>query len=368
MINAKKSRIKRILLPALIVVLVFSVVLSACQEKGPSESELLATDAAMTVAAIGAVETAKAEIGAELTQAAGEATITPLPTQPLPPTAPPAQALPPATQNTPLAPAGGTGGDRADFVSETIPDGTRFDSGTTFTKSWTLQNTGSATWTADYAVVFVSGDQMGAVEVQKLDKSYSPEMVAKIDVDFVAPDKLGTYKAEFKLRNAAGEVFGLGPEGLSTFWVQIEVANLPTATTTVEAAPTWETLPNFIQSVTLDPVVADGSQPCNNYKISLSGEFQGDPNAASHYDLNFVYQFKFEGTSSISHTEVTEGMDANAWMDFGPEVVTKTDATNTDSFSVWLEASSNGDTETSGKVTVTIGGAGGTYNLPACTP
>ena len=41
----------------------------------------------------------------------------------------------------------GGGVDGATFVSESIPDGTHFQPGQTFTKRWTMRNTGTTTWT-----------------------------------------------------------------------------------------------------------------------------------------------------------------------------------------------------------------------------
>ncbi len=45
--------------------------------------------------------------------------------------------------------------DRAQFVADvTVPDGTRYDPGATFTKTWRLRNAGTCTWTTSYTMVF----------------------------------------------------------------------------------------------------------------------------------------------------------------------------------------------------------------------
>ncbi|HHS97476.1 MAG TPA: hypothetical protein ENK08_06195, partial [Chloroflexi bacterium] len=50
----------------------------------------------------------------------------------------------------------------AAFVADvTVPDNTEFPSGTAFTKTWRLRNTGTCTWEAGTLLVFVSGDAMG---------------------------------------------------------------------------------------------------------------------------------------------------------------------------------------------------------------
>ena len=52
--------------------------------------------------------------------------------------------------------------DRAQFVADvTVPDGTRYDPGATFTKTWRLKNIGTCTWTTSYTLVFDSGDADG---------------------------------------------------------------------------------------------------------------------------------------------------------------------------------------------------------------
>jgi hypothetical protein len=121
-----------------------------------------------------------------------------------------------ATEDTPC--------DRAAFVSETIPDGTDFSPGQAFTKIWTLKNTGSCTWNANYDVVFVSGDAMNAPAAAQLTSgSVAPGQSIQISLDLVAPTSAGTHRGEFKLRNDNGVLFGIGDNN-GEFWVEIEIA------------------------------------------------------------------------------------------------------------------------------------------------
>src|SRR5215216_3343953 len=81
------------------------------------------------------------------------ATLTPLP--PLTPTATPLASPPPTLQ--------AAGCDKATFIADiTVPDGTVFAPGATFTKTWRLKNSGSCVWTPSYKMLFYSGEQMGA--------------------------------------------------------------------------------------------------------------------------------------------------------------------------------------------------------------
>ena len=135
-----------------------------------------------------------------------------LPTDPTVPTAAPLQT-----------PASSATCDQAAFVDETIPDGSQFPPGTTFTKTWTLRNAGSCTWNADYDVVFSSGDRMNAPDVLPLAKeSIPPGSSVTITIPFTSPLDGGSYRADFKLRNADGVLFSF-KDPSQTFWVEIQV-------------------------------------------------------------------------------------------------------------------------------------------------
>ena len=51
---------------------------------------------------------------------------------------------------------------RAEFVDETVPDGTKYPLTRNLKKTWTLKNVGSCAWTSAYAAVFVKGFDVGA--------------------------------------------------------------------------------------------------------------------------------------------------------------------------------------------------------------
>ena len=114
--------------------------------------------------------------------------------------------------------------DQAQFISETIPDGTDFSPGETFTKTWTLKNVGSCIWDSEYDVVFVEGNAMNVPASKQLTTgTIEPGQSIQISLDLKAPNASGTHRGDFKLRNASGAIFGIG-EGNKTFWVKIDVA------------------------------------------------------------------------------------------------------------------------------------------------
>jgi hypothetical protein len=115
--------------------------------------------------------------------------------------------------------------DRATFVSDvTVPDGSDFDPGETFVKTWRLRNIGSCTWTSGYDLVFYSGDQMGAPSsVQLTSGTVPPGSTVDVSVQLKAPNSGGTYQGYFRLRSGSDVIFGIGESGTVSFWVQIEV-------------------------------------------------------------------------------------------------------------------------------------------------
>ncbi|BAJ64245.1 NBR1-Ig-like domain-containing protein [Anaerolinea thermophila] len=119
--------------------------------------------------------------------------------------------------------------DAAAFVGDVnIPDGTVMAPGQKFNKTWRIKNTGSCTWTKDYAVVFVDGNAMGASAAVNLTGPVAPGQTVDITVPLTAPSQPGTYRGNFKLRNPNNVVFGTGANGQFAFYVEIKV--VPPAT------------------------------------------------------------------------------------------------------------------------------------------
>jgi Ig-like domain from next to BRCA1 gene len=97
-------------------------------------------------------------------------------------------------------------------------------------KTWRLKNNGSCTWTSGYAVVFYNGDAMsGPPSAPITNGTVPPGSTIDVSVSLVAPITPGTYKGNWRLRNSAGSVFGIGANADQSFWVQIKsVAPTPT--------------------------------------------------------------------------------------------------------------------------------------------
>jgi hypothetical protein len=189
-------------------------------------------DATPTQSAAGAIYTAAAEtIAAQLTGVSAppvtaQSTRTPdgeAATRTPQPSDTPQATAQPAT-STSVASATPLPCDQAKFLKDiTIPDNTEMDPGESFVKTWQLQNNGSCTWTTAYALVFSGGEAMGAPAAVQLPSNVAPGDTINLSVTLKAPEDGGTFRGDFKLRNASNALFGLGKDN-KPFWVQIKVA------------------------------------------------------------------------------------------------------------------------------------------------
>ena len=136
----------------------------------------------------------------------------------------------PTVQGATSTSSSGTCDQAAFTLDVTVPDGTEMQPGQEFTKIWRLQNAGSCTWTADYDLVHFSGDQLGAPSSVSLSGEVPSGQTVDLSVDMQAPEEPGTYRANWKVRNDSGTLFGIGPSGGSAFWVEIKVVQPPEGT------------------------------------------------------------------------------------------------------------------------------------------
>jgi hypothetical protein len=115
--------------------------------------------------------------------------------------------------------------DDADYVSETVPDGTHFGPDESFDKHWTLRNTGNTTWTrgGSYLLTFDGDERFGAAEQTLLPEgaSVAPGATFEFSVPMVAPASPGTYRGYWRM-----DRFGTGRFG-DRIWVEIVVDDRP---------------------------------------------------------------------------------------------------------------------------------------------
>jgi hypothetical protein len=125
--------------------------------------------------------------------------------------------------------------DKVQFVADvTVPDGTNFPPGATFTKTWRLKNVGSCTWTTSYQLVFFSGEQMGTVSSVSFPRNVAPGQTVDISVNLTAPSSPGSYRGYWMFKNSNGTLFGIGTQANKAWWLEIRVSGA-TATSTTAA-------------------------------------------------------------------------------------------------------------------------------------
>lgn len=242
-----------------VVVLALAVVLTACKSPAPATPTEPTTDpnAVMTAAANTA--------SARLTDiAALTPTATPTET-PAPPTATLA-ATTAAPQASPTS-APVSGQDQAAYVSDvTVPDGTLFQPGEQFTKTWRIANTGSSTWTTAYKLAWVDGNQMGGPASVAVPSQVGPGQNVDIAVNLTAPSTAGKYTGYWKMMNASGALFD------SLVYVEINVSGAtatagtgtPAATGTPGPSPTANaSTPTATQTTNIVTGVALGVDEAN---------------------------------------------------------------------------------------------------------
>lgn len=240
----------------MMLIVLAALVLTACGSASPTE------DANAKFTEVASTVQAQLTQNALLTPSATptlEATATPTPE--------PATATPEGPTDTPPVPTATVNlvsGDNAKFIVDvTVPDGTQFTAGSTFTKTWRIQNIGTTTWSTQYKLVFVDG-LTGANNTLSINlpKAVNPGEQIDLSVNFIAPANYGSYNSWWRMLNANGAVFGdpfsvVFSVGATAATIQVTplptgTAATPDGTTTVTPDGTTTATPNGTTTATPD--------------------------------------------------------------------------------------------------------------------
>jgi hypothetical protein len=115
---------------------------------------------------------------------------------------------------------------RAQWVSQSIADDTRFAPGETFTMTWRLKNVGTSTWTTAYMLRFYSGDSFGAPKEVRLVQDVPPGATVDITLKMKAPTRPGSYRSVWVMSSEIRSNFK------ESVYLQIVVPGPVTATPT----------------------------------------------------------------------------------------------------------------------------------------
>jgi uncharacterized protein YkwD len=200
-------------------------VATAARQPAADLPTAIATPAAVSTAVEAAAAPTEAPTLAPTTNAGKNPSTSPAPTIGPIETIPPAPL--PTSTPAPLAlavgkdPANCT--NRAAFYGDlTIPDGTPFEAGSRFTKTWLVMNVGSCTWGSGYQLVFAGGDALGAAQKIPLAQA-APRQVVQISVDMTAPVAPQSYVSDWAILSPDGYSFGMGNPGISPLGAKISV-------------------------------------------------------------------------------------------------------------------------------------------------
>jgi hypothetical protein len=205
-----------------VFVLVIMTGLTGCSF--PDINLVVTPNATLVYQAIISKMTQSAALGTPMPSVSPHVDINKTPLSSLGPTLPPSTVgVLPVSKNCDRAVAGVP-------IDVTIQDNTPMTAGQLFTKTWRLVNIGTCPWSQNYALVWFSGENMGASAGVYLNQSVPIGQSIDIAVDMVAPSRPGIYQSNWKLRNGNGQLFGIGPNGDSPVWVRIIVLEIETDT------------------------------------------------------------------------------------------------------------------------------------------
>jgi hypothetical protein len=276
-----KGQVMKFRASAVIFLLVVVSSVTGCNFPAGAFPQVIATSAPAAYATVAAIltQTAAVDLAPSPTeQHLPNATPGPSPTVTVATPSPVGSKLPvpsqTSTQICDLAQAGVP-------IDVTVPDDSRLRPGESFSKTWRLRNGGTCRWTKEYAVVWFSGDDIGVRREEPINVVVVPGDTVDLSVDMVAPEKPGVYQSNWKLRNASGNLFGIGPGGGAPFWVRFYVEALDTPTATV--------LPP-----TMTPTVAVAFSGSANLKVG-----HGINLDAGHLDAGVEDDFEFSKNQNV---------------------------------------------------------------------
>lgn len=274
------------LLTALIILVLTGCNMPRSSSQSAEQTAIIETSVAETVAAdSGNTPQPTSGVPAEATQtqptegeATPQASDTPIPNSPTP-------------SDTPIP------CNQASFIADvTIPDGTAFEPGEVFTKTWSLKNIGSCAWTSGYDIVFSGGDAMSAPSsVQITSGSINPGQTVQVSVELTAPDTAGTYRGNWQLRDPSDIIFGIVNSASGYFWVEIEVI-APTDTPEPESGTLH--LSSYSKTVSVGGMSSD-----TRLGIAPNGDAL---RAFLDFDLSDLADFKDSSTIQFASLDVSD--------------------------------------------------------------
>ena len=275
----KKNKAYKIL----ILISIFAILLAACGDSTQTPDAAIATAVALTVAAQNAQQNAPPTSTAIPTATAPANITFPTPTQLLFP----APTKTNAAIDTTCA--------RANFVSETIPDGTIMKPGHVFVKTWEIKNESTCVWDSTYKIIFFDGNLMGGASYYNLPEMVTPGDTIDISLVLTAPAEEGEFTSKWMLQTPNKIAFGVGQYS-EPFYAQIVVSKAEKPVTAITEVK-LEVIRDPAAGCAANVYYRYVAQVSANGKIKIRyGFLQSDGNRAWTDDL----EFEEAGTKTVT--------------------------------------------------------------------
>ena len=272
----------------IVVLSVADLLVSACTSAPTISTADLQTVVAQTVAAMQTETSTEVPVQPTSTQAAPTElpTFTPVPTLAL--TATP---VPPTATTVPALVVGSV-------EDLTIPAWTTLKGGASFVKTWRITNGGTAAWSANYHIVYISGDKLGVSSVA-LGKAVNPGASIQISITCTAPVAAGSHTTNFMMETDNGYRFGMGASSGVPWAIKIKTSSVFAVTAASLAA---------------NPTSYSGACPASiDFKPTISTNSSGQVTYYIRFDngVSSTYTLDFSAAGSASGTTVTWPIDSS---------------------------------------------------------
>jgi hypothetical protein len=188
-----------------------------------------------------------------------------------------------------------------------------------------LQNAGTTTWTTAYTLIFVSGASMSGPASVPVPSEVAPGSTVDISVGLTAPADPGSYRGYWNLKNATGQIFGLGPSANEPVWVDIVVGG-------AAGGASGTTTPGAAATATATGSASSGAL-VSNVAISVD---EASVTGSCPHTFTFTTQFSLSRAGTVTYG-LEAGADNNAFQITVPAPVTGNLNAGDHSFTYTLE-------------------------------
>jgi hypothetical protein len=174
-----------------------------------------------------------------------------------------------------------------EFVEDiNFPDDTIVAPGEEFVKTWRLRNNGTCPWIEGYKIVAVDDEPIEGDTEMDIEAPVAPNQTTEVSVTLVAPEEPGTYRSNWQMNDADGDLFGVDGFLDDAFWVQFGVS-----ATATPAAPGSDSGAGAIAGIIWDDfctIQANGNPTANCVETAEGSGFYISDGTQNGNELGLV--------------------------------------------------------------------------------